>query len=218
MPSTPQPSGSPFVVSYLFLRKAVGVLGLALPVVLAGGAWLLFGDGVQASISAYYYTGLRDVFVGTLCAIAVFLLSYKGPEPRDDRAGDLASLGAVGTALFPTTPVDPTSLDRVLAGLHFGFAALFFLTLAYFSLALFTKTHPDRPPTPRKRMRNVVYRVCGVLILVAVALIAVVKLTPGLEEALLRLRPVFWLEALAVVAFGLSWLTKGEAILEDEGP
>jgi len=28
-------------------------------------------------------------------------------------------------------------------------------------------------------------------------------------------KPVFWLEATAVVAFGISWLTKGEAILKD---
>ena len=28
--------------------------------------------------------------------------------------------------------------------------------------------------------------------------------------------PVFWLETIAVVAFGISWLTKGEAILRDE--
>jgi hypothetical protein len=28
--------------------------------------------------------------------------------------------------------------------------------------------------------------------------------------------PVFWLEALAIFAFGTSWSTKGEAILRDE--
>jgi hypothetical protein len=27
--------------------------------------------------------------------------------------------------------------------------------------------------------------------------------------------PIFWLETLAILAFGLSWLTKGEAILAD---
>lgn len=30
-----------------------------------------------------------------------------------------------------------------------------------------------------------------------------------------RLDPVFRLESLAVVAFGVSWLTKGESILKD---
>ena len=28
--------------------------------------------------------------------------------------------------------------------------------------------------------------------------------------------PVFWLEALAVIAFGVSWLVKGETVLRDD--
>lgn len=208
----------PYVISYLSLRKAVGVLGVALPVVLALGGVGIFGEGLQRSISAYYYTGMRDVLVGTLCAIGVFLWSYKGPEPRDDRVGDLACVGAVGAALFPTVPpLDPAPLDRIVAGFHFGFAALFFLALAYFSLVLFTKTHPDRPPTPRKLQRNVVYRVCGWLILAALALVALYLLVPGAER-FDGLNPIFWLEAVAVEAFGVSWLVKGEAILEDRPP
>ena len=31
-----------------------------------------------------------------------------------------------------------------------------------------------------------------------------------------QLAPRFWLEAIAIVAFGVSWLTKGEAILKDQ--
>jgi hypothetical protein len=208
-----------FVVSYMFLRKAIGVLGVALPFALALGGLFIFDLDVQDSISHYYHTGMGDVFVGTLCAIAVFLLSYKGPEPRDDRAGDFACLCAVGAALFPTTPIgESTQAQAIIGGIHFAFAALFFLTLAYFSLFLFTKTDPARAPTPRKLQRNRVYRVCGGLILLALVLIALYMNVPGAEEALGRLRPVFWLEAVAVVAFGLSWLTKGEAILEDKVP
>jgi hypothetical protein len=29
-------------------------------------------------------------------------------------------------------------------------------------------------------------------------------------------KPGYWLEALAVLAFGISWFTKGEAILKDK--
>jgi len=35
------------------------------------------------------------------------------------------------------------------------------------------------------------------------------------HSALQALDPVFWLETAAVLAFGISWLTKGEAILAD---
>jgi len=30
------------------------------------------------------------------------------------------------------------------------------------------------------------------------------------------LNPVFWLETITIEAFGISWLTKGQAILKDE--
>jgi hypothetical protein len=40
-------------------------------------------------------------------------------------------------------------------------------------------------------------------------------LSRDITGSLDRLAPVFWFEGLAVVAFGVSWLTKGEAILKD---
>ena len=70
------PNGS-LVLSYLGLRKAVGIIGTALPFVLAFGKILLEGPGIQNSISSYYHTGMRDVFVGSLCAIAGFLMSRR---------------------------------------------------------------------------------------------------------------------------------------------
>lgn len=207
---------STLVISYLVLRKAVGYLGIALPFVIALGKMILEGPGILRSISAYYHTGMRDVFVGILCAIGVFLMSYKGYERKDDLAGDLACIFALGVAFFPTTPqIDPSQQARIVGGLHLFFAASFFLTLAYFSLALFTKTDPTKTPTPRKVQRNIVYRVCGYTILASIALIVLLTIFP--DSALIRkFDPVFWLESLAVVAFGVSWLTKGEMILKDE--
>jgi hypothetical protein len=93
-------------------------------------------------------------------------------------------------------------------------AASFFLTLAYFSLVLFRKTDPTKTATRRKLQRNVVYTMCGYTILACIALVVVVALLPG-AAPVKRLDPVFWLESVAVVAFGASWLTKGEAILKD---
>ena len=31
-----------------------------------------------------------------------------------------------------------------------------------------------------------------------------------------KYKPIFWFESLALVAFGVSWLVKGEIILKDE--
>lgn len=217
MNTTPN-NASFLVLSYLSLRRAIGLLGACLPFVLAIGLFVLYRKGLQGSISGYYHTEMRDVFVGTLCAIGVFLLSYRGYESKDRIAGNFASAFAIGTALFPTTPdLNPTRLDKVKGAIHLISAALFFLTLAYFSLRLFTKTDPKFAPTPRKLDRNRVYLVCGYTIVAAIALIAIYKIFPdGAEKLLGEFKPVFWLESIAVVAFGISWLTKGETILKDQ--
>ncbi|MFQ6005142.1 MAG: DUF998 domain-containing protein [Woeseia sp.] len=205
------------IISYLTLRKIVGVLGTALPFVLFLGAVIIFGTGIQDSISSYYHTGMRDVFVGTLCVIGFFLLSYKGYEPKDDRAGDLACVFAIGVALFPTTHGELISDSaRIIGYVHLIFAAAFFATLIYFSLRLFTKTNPDIEPTDRKKQRNKVYRVCGYTMSVCIILIIFYSLLGDTVSSIKQYAPVFWLEGLAVVAFGISWLTKGEAILRDQ--
>ena len=205
------------VFSYLQLRKAIGALGLALPFVLAFGAWLIFRLGVQSSISYYYWTGMRDVLVGTLFAIGFFLFSYQGYARADNIAGNLACVFALGVALFPTMQSDAAAgLPRILSILHFVFAAAFFGTLIYFCLVLFTKTRARGRPTEQKLMRNRIYRGCGYLMAACILLTFVFFLVPSVYEALAPYGPVFWLEAIAILAFGVSWLVKGEAILKDE--
>ena len=206
------------VFSYLALRKTIGLLGIALPFVVSLGALILFQTGLQSSISAYYHTEMGDVFVGTLFAVGFFMLSYKGYDRRDDIAGDLACVFLVGVALFPTTPDDAaTSGARLVGVVHLAFSALSFLTLMYFSLYLFTKTDPEKSPSRRKLQRNRVYKASGYTIGVCILLIAAYYLLlNGVASPLKEYRPVFWLEALALLAFGVSWFTKGEAILKDE--
>lgn len=205
------------VVSYLMLRKAIGCLGMALPLVLAIGGALIFKTSLQETISDYYYTGMGDVFVGTLFAMGVFLFSYRGYSKQDNRVANIAAVCVIGTALFPTTPSDPTTLTAAVGKVHVAFATAYFAALAYFSLFLFTKSDPTKPPTPRKLLRNQIYRVCGYLIawaLVAIALLAV--LPNSWTAALSGINPIFWLESVAIIAFGVSWFVKGEGILEDE--
>ena len=211
--SGPQDS---LVLSYLSLRKAVGIIGFALPFVLAFGKILLQGPGIQRSISSYYYTDMRNVFVGSLCAIGIFFMTCRGYDLKDRIAGYFACVFAIGVALFPTTPdTDATSRDKLLGALHLSFAALLFLTLAYFSLKQFTQTDRDKIPTRRKLQRNTVYRVCGYTILASIFLMVVTALPP-VKTLVAWLTPLFWLESVAVVAFGVAWLTKGETILKDQ--
>jgi hypothetical protein len=218
------PENSILVISYLGLRKAIGILGFALPFVLPFGQILLHALGAQSSlhspviansVSSYYYTDMRNIFVGSMCAIGVFLMSYTGYD-NDKIAGRLASVFAIGVALFPTSPLpDATPDQKLIGGVHLTFAASLFLTLAYFSLCLFTKMDPNKPPTPQKLKRNRVYRISGYVMLACIALIVVAALPP-VKAMVEQLAPRFWLEAIAIVAFGISWLTKGEAILKDQ--
>jgi len=213
------PASNDLVISYLSLRRAIGFIGLLLPFVLAlVKIALVFvhvccdQPGIETSISAYYYTRLGNVFVGSLCAIGIFLLSYRGFDRRDEIAGKIAGVLALCVALFPTSPRD---IPAKTSAVHFISALLLFLTLAYFSIVLFRQMDPNKPPTPEKLKRNKIYLICGCLILLSIA---------GCGGSFLfrhsaffeTYKPVFWFEALAIVSFGFSWLTKGEVILKDD--
>ena len=195
------------LVSYKTLRRVVGVLGVALPIIVAVWGFALCGCvRFQPSISDYYALRTRDAFVGILFTIGWFLFTYRGYALIDDVAGNFACGFALAVALFPNTG---TGLERTV---HFAAALALFLVLAFFSLFLFTRS--EGAPTNRKRMRNTVYRVCGVAILLCIAAIGL-SYTVLSAEVFDALHPVFWLETVALWAFGLSWFVKGETILKD---
>lgn len=200
------------VLSYLGLRKAIGILGIALPFALLLGKWLLTGQGLEPTISHYYHTIMGDLFVGCMCAIGVFFASYRGPERKDDMAGDFACVCAIGVALFRTTPVEIAGRDWI-GVVHLAFAVGFLGVLAYFCLCLFTKTDSRKTMTRMKKNRNLVYLACGWTILTSIVAIGLFfVLTPKNERGYVA----FILESIAVVAFGISWLIKGEAFMKDD--
>jgi hypothetical protein len=214
----------PRLISFNTLRKAVGWLGILLPAAMLLGNFL-FGhcNSIQDSNSHYYYTITGNLFVGILCAVALFLLSYKGypGDNTDSILTSLAGLCAIGIALFPTNDNSsdscaiihlPISEARNIA--HYSFAAVFFILLAGISYFLFTKSKGVK--TERKIMRNKIYRICGILIIVFITMIGAFNLFEKELNGLLKYKPVFWLEWMALIAFGSSWLIKGELILKDK--
>lgn len=195
-------------VSYLTLRKMVGILGMLLPVVLPVGCILLGeGEGIRRSISVYYDTAMRDIYVGIIFTVGWFFFSYRGYERQDNVAAYLACAFSLGVALFPS--VSPSVAVRAI---HYASAGSLFLVLAYFSLVLFTKSEDS--PTPRKRIRNRIYTACGIVMLVCVVLISIYRMFLT-ETPIANLHPAFWLEAIALWAFGISWLVKGETVWTD---
>ena len=207
------------VISYLTLRRAIGILGFFFPLILVMGFLILNKEwDVQSSISHYYHTSMRDVFVGVLCSYAFFLFSYNGYENKDRIAAKLGSLFALGVAFFPTNEFDCESCPTSWVGtLHFIFAVSFFLVLIYFSLFLFTKTDDKQNMTRQKRKRNTVYHWCGYIMSTCIILLALYFFVfEGKYEWLDRQNPVFVLESVALCAFGVSWLVKGELLLDDK--
>lgn len=206
------------VISYLALRKTIGFLGLLLPFILMIGGWILSGSfDVEPSISDYYYTKLGSVFVGTLSVVAMFLFAYKGYETADRIAGFLGCVFALGVVFFPTAPCpEPIGYHKIFGTLHFVFAGFFFSVLIFFSLVLFTKSSTNHQVTGRKKMRNTVYHICGYIMIACILGIAVFSIWFDPEDCKIEDGDVtFWLEAVALWAFGVSWLVKGELILKD---
>ncbi len=209
------------IVSYLTLRQMIGWIGLLMPLMVRLGAILFEGIHSTNSISAYYYTGMRDVFVSTLVLTGALLACYRTPSGWDNLVAVVAGIAAIGIGLFPMNPVyadevlrshpDMTTaqcyVNRGILGYHFIFVAIFFaLTfhLVYFRFSAFT----PQDPTRQKVLRNRIYRICGIAMLTGFVAI-------GVLAYLHRGASIFWPETLAVIAFATAWLVKGRLVLRD---
>ncbi len=212
----------PLIISYLSLRKLVGILGIALPFVSVVGSLVFSGcRTILPSISQYYYSVMGNFFVGTLCGVAIFLFSYKGYTVWDRISSIAAGFFAVATAFFPThlsklyysCDVNLHDCSDLSDITHSVTAALFFITLALMSIFLFTKSNGLM--TPQKIIRNKIYRICGYTILIAITFIGLYQL-PSIHAVLGKYKLTVLLETISLSAFGFSWLTKGEFLLKDE--
>jgi ABC-type uncharacterized transport system fused permease/ATPase subunit len=181
------------------LRCFIGCLAFALPWIVV----LILGY-FPKSISITYYTEARDVFMIILGACSVMLMYYDGYDKTDDVLNTIAGIFGLLICLFPCAydiekvgtfqiPVD------ISANIHNISAAVFFAILSYVSLFQFTKSNGNM--TEKKKKRNVIYRVCGIGMIVSFTIL---------------LLPSFYIQAwltemFALSFFGISWLTKANA-------
>lgn len=226
------------VISYMFLRKTIGWIGSLLPIVLIAGNAIVFAAPRPDSMSGYYYTHMRNVFVGALCALGVFLVAYDGYDDVERWITNIAGISALGVAFFPTKPavcpagatacpaqsvVRLTTGQEVVGDIHLFFAAITFIALACMALRFArpesagsespepsVSLEPSVSPEPGQRER-VVYFVCGGTILSCVVLAAASNLLPDSVKA--GWPVLFIFEAVAVVAFGVSWFVKGRTLM-----
>lgn len=99
----PQVRASAAVRTYRYLRLSL----VGLVVLLLGCVWLerLTGDPAHrhlGSISAYYYTPARSVFVGALVAVGISIVAIVGRRGFEDTALNLAGMLAPIVAFVPT--------------------------------------------------------------------------------------------------------------------
>jgi MFS family permease len=185
------------------LRYGVGVIGVLLPVVLPLGTWIFTQFGHQteilpSSMSSSYYTGTRNIFVGALCALGVFLIGYRF-NPRDDRFSTVAGLFAIGVALCPTAPRVPTTYQSAVGYVHLSFAGVLLCGLAMFCISSFRD-----PAVEERRTANHAYLTAGVLILAFLATAVLAGVTHWGDRW--TVTPLYVCESLSVWAFGVAWI------------
>jgi len=205
------------IISYRRLRVLIGATGVLLPILVWIGKIISEKNFVlEFSISDYYNNGAAgDILVGVLFVMGFFLMSYKGPELIDNKVANIGCVAALGVALFPTT-FCPDKCWVYYA--HFTFALTLFSVFIAFSIWLFRKSKPGKEMTPQKKSRNKVYLICGIIIILCIVAIALclIYLDNSVNE---KYHLVYWFESLALVSFGISWITKSESFyLKDKEP
>jgi hypothetical protein len=213
------------IFTYRRIRRTIGYLGISLPILLVGLSFIsFFKTQLQPSISHYYYTNLREIFTGTLAAVGLFMINYKGSAntsilKNDNLLTNIAGIMAIGVAVIPMNPDDFAVKiytlipypEKWLGWLHYSFAALLFLIMALLSINVFTIGQKNETRDPKSILNeNNIYRFCGYSILVFIIMVPV--------SETLKLFPYSTLvfEALALFSFGIAWLIKGRA-LGDKG-
>ncbi|MBR5412469.1 MAG: hypothetical protein IK114_05445 [Fibrobacter sp.] len=199
------------------IRVFAGVLGMMLPWIAMLGAFIvskqspdIIKDGFwkELSISETYY--VTPALAGILTTAAVILMSYKGYNLLDHAITSISGVFGILIVLFPCSC--PMAKGETLVGffqlpastsntIHCTSAVIFFLLLAFNSIFLFTKDGGDEKQelTKNKRIKNIIFRVCGIGMLGGMALVF------ASFDA-----HIFVAEAIALTFFGVSWLVKGE--------
>ncbi|MGJ9423879.1 hypothetical protein [Aeromicrobium sp. CF3.5] len=117
------------IETYRYLR--VGIVGLAVLLAVSVVAQAVADGHLLGSISAYYFTPVRDVFVGVLVALGLSLIAVRG-RGIEDVLLNLAGLLAPIVAFVPTSSTGDPLPDSdnavrsliIVGAIGVGFAAL----------------------------------------------------------------------------------------------
>ena len=190
------------------MRIMIGILGMLLPWLVA----LITLSWPQSISITYYSLFAVGTFMVVLGSAGILLINYKGYDKTDDITATIAGIFGLLICLFPMTnladPISKTGILHLVSTtsdiFHCISAFGFFGVLAFMSFFLFTKT--DGNITKQKKIKNIIYRVCGIGMLGSFVLL-LLNLIPGVE-----IYNLTWIvEAIALFFFGLSWIVKSDA-------
>ncbi len=193
---------TPPVFDYKALRLTLGIIAFALP------WWVTAIAGTElSSISASYFTNARDWFVGLLFIVGGLMFAYNGHTNQEAWAAKAAATCAILIAIFPT---DKTCGDSTTSSMIHGIAAvLLFLILAYFCFGPFRRN--TKGQGGKKGRRSKLYFTCGLVMVAAMGVGLIGKLTLTCQQVN-DYDLIYWVEAVALAAFGVAWITAGKII------
>lgn len=194
--------------TYFGLRWGMVAIAIAFPILVAIGGVFLFHTGLLGSLSEYYYTGMRDVFVGLLVAIGACLYLYKGFSMSENVALNLAGIFVVCIAMFPTEAgcgdnCTPITLHRIVS-------VLFFLCIAYVAIFKGPETLRLLPDEASRTKYRRTYKTLGTMMIVSPVVALISSL--ALEVSTGKKFVVVLAEWLAVWIFAAYWLFKSREL------
>lgn len=203
----------------LIQRRILGSLCIALvPAVLLFG---LFGSSTNPSdwyfsVSATFYANSNIFMIGLIFSTSVFFFSYKGYDWKDRLCSIIQAISLLGIILFPvynyTQPEVcgifnlPSNISHIL---HCITSGIFFAAIGFNLIFLFTITGNEI--TEKKKLRNNIYRICGILIVIS-AIIIPINSTSLFDFVPDWFPTTMICEFIMFTSFGFSYIVKSEAI------
>lgn len=206
--------------SMLYQRRMLGLMCalLAPSAVLFG----LFGKDTNPphwykSISETFFANSNICMIGLLFSTAVFFLSYRGYDWRDRVMSIAQAITCLGVIVFPIYTIgapDYLGLFNLSAKtssiLHYISSFVLFFCFGINILFLFTLSGNEM--TGAKKVRNMIYRICGIGILVGLVLQLLYSLTSFFSWIpdwfpFTMINEFFMLEF-----FAFAWIVKSESI------
>jgi hypothetical protein len=210
--SVPRTEAASVVASYLLLRRVIGWIGTLLPVVLVAGDAAFSSAPLPISLSDYYYSPMRNIMVGSLCVLGVFLLLYDVGVRLDHWVTNVAGVGVLGVAFLPGSPevAHLTTSQEVIGNVHVVFASIAFVAFSITTWRFARADSDGLDAAAPSRGACTFYRASSLVMLGFIVLSGVAILVPvSIQD---DTKVLFITEGIACMTFGISFLVKGKGL------